>query len=171
MCSCGVCRRIEQTKRGENPYFVRELDTGYVVIGDYQRFRGYSLFLCKECASELHFLEEGFRRRFLWEMSLVAEAVYRAFEPDKLNYELLGIGENVHMHWHFFPRREKDTPLPGLVWRLDPAELYDKKYLPKTEELEEMKNRLNSELDRLLGVAGAGNAEAGAGSAEAWREK
>ncbi len=58
MCSCGVCRRIEQTKRGENPYFVRELDTGYVVIGDYQRFRGYSLFLCKECASELHFLEE-----------------------------------------------------------------------------------------------------------------
>ena len=34
-----------------------------------------------------------------------------------------------------------------------------------------MKNRLNSELDRLLGVAGAGNAEAGAGSAEAWREK
>ncbi len=89
----------------------------------------------------------------------MAEAVYRAFEPDKLNYELLGIGENVHMHWHFFPRREKDTPLPGLVWRLESCRLYDKKYLPKTEELEEMKNRLNSELDRLLGVAGAGNAE------------
>ena len=54
---CGVCRRIEQTRQGKNPYFVRELETGYVVIGDYQRFPGYSLFLCKEHATELHFLE------------------------------------------------------------------------------------------------------------------
>lgn len=50
---------------------------------------------------------------FLNEMSLVAEAVYNAFGPDKLNYELLGQGENVHMHWHIFPRRKGDTPVPG----------------------------------------------------------
>ena len=34
-------------------------------------------------------------------MSLVAEAVYRAFDAEKLNYELLGAGAGVHMHWHF----------------------------------------------------------------------
>lgn len=34
----------------------------------------------------------------------MAEAVYNAFQPDKLNYELLGVGSGVHMHWHIFPR-------------------------------------------------------------------
>ena len=92
MCDCLVCSRIEQIRRGENPYFVEELSTGYVVLGDYQRFPGYTLFLCKEHASELHHLDREFRNRFLDEMSLTAEAVYRAFQPEKLNYELLGRG-------------------------------------------------------------------------------
>ncbi|MDF2889537.1 MAG: diadenosine tetraphosphate hydrolase, partial [Lacrimispora sp.] len=65
---------------------MKELETGYVVLGDHQRFQGYTLFLCKEHASELHFLEKEFKNRFLQEMALTAEAVYRAFGPDKLNY-------------------------------------------------------------------------------------
>ena len=44
---CLICDRIEMIRRGENPYFVRELKTGYVVIGDHQHFRGYTLFLYK----------------------------------------------------------------------------------------------------------------------------
>lgn len=46
--SCLICDRIQMIKEGKNPYFVCELETGYVVLGDYQRFRGYTLFLCKE---------------------------------------------------------------------------------------------------------------------------
>ena len=75
------------------------------MLGDIQRFKGYTLFLCKEHATELHFLSKDFRSIFLEEMSLVAEAVYNAFHPDKINYELLGVGNGVHMHWHIFPRR------------------------------------------------------------------
>jgi len=44
---CGVCDRIQETLEGKNRYFVKELETGYVVLGDYQRFKGYTLFLCK----------------------------------------------------------------------------------------------------------------------------
>ncbi|HJD30816.1 MAG TPA: HIT family protein [Candidatus Eisenbergiella stercorigallinarum] len=150
VAGCGVCRRIEQTRQGQNPYFVRELETGYVVIGDYQRFPDYSLFLCKEHATELHFLEKNFRDRFLQEMALTAEAVYKAFQPDKLNYELLGSGNDKHMHWHFFPRKEGDTPSPGPVWRLSPAELYDPAFRPSPDELERMKRKLNAELEKLL---------------------
>ena len=84
---CGVCQTIQETIEGKNRYFVRELETGYVVIGDYQRIKGYTLFLCKVHATEIHFLERSFRETFLNEMSLVAEAVYNAFGPDKLNYE------------------------------------------------------------------------------------
>ena len=118
MNDCGVCQRIEETKRGENPYFVRELETGYVVLGDIQRIKGYTLFLCKQCHSELHHLDPAYRKKFLWEMSLVAEAVDKAFKPDKLNYELLGVGKGIHMHWHIFPRRAGDIPTLGPVWKI-----------------------------------------------------
>lgn len=30
---CGVCQTIQETIEGKNRYFVRELETGYVVIG------------------------------------------------------------------------------------------------------------------------------------------
>lgn len=150
MCECLVCNRIEMIKTGTNPYFVRELKTGYVVLGDIQRFKGYTLFLCKKHETELHFLEEEFRNTYLQEMSLVAEAVYQAFQPDKLNYELLGVGKAAHMHWHIFPRRSGDTPNPGPVWKLDSEEMNAEKYRPTEEELAEWKQRLNEELEKLV---------------------
>lgn len=42
MNSCLVCKRVALIKENKNPYFVRELNTGYVVIGDKQRIEGYS---------------------------------------------------------------------------------------------------------------------------------
>lgn len=146
---CMICERINLIKKGKNPFFVRELKTGYVVLGDVQRFKGYTLFLCKEHATELHFLKKDFRNVFLEEMSLVAEAVYNAFHPDKLNYELLGVGNGVHMHWHIFPRRTGDTPEQGPVWKLSIAELNSDEYKPDEEELENLKTLLNYELDKL----------------------
>ena len=153
MSECGVCKRIEKIKRGENPYFVRELKSGYVVIGDYQRFLGYTVFICKEHSVELHELEPEFRTLFLQEMALVAEAVYRAFQPEKLNYELLGVGNNVHMHWHIFPRHAGDTPKPGPVWRIGSEEMYHEQYLPSANELEQLKQTLDRELEKLLETA------------------
>ena len=52
-----ICDRIEMIKQGTNPYFVKELETGYVVIGDNQHVKGYMLFLCKEHKTELFQLE------------------------------------------------------------------------------------------------------------------
>lgn len=68
---CLICQRIEWIKAGENPYFVKELETGYVVIGDHQYFKGYTLFLAKEHVTELHHMETSVKLRFLEEMSLV----------------------------------------------------------------------------------------------------
>ena len=63
--SCLICERIEQIKGGSNPYFVTELETGYVVLGDFQFFKGYTLLLCKQHVPELHQLERNFRLKFL----------------------------------------------------------------------------------------------------------
>ena len=74
-------------KDGTNPYFVKELETGYVVIGDNQHFYGYTLFLYKHHGekTELFHLEPTERAKFLEEMTVVAEAVSRAFGAEKIN--------------------------------------------------------------------------------------
>ncbi len=146
---CFVCERIEMIKKGTNPYFVCELETGYVVIGDHQHFKGYTLFLCKEHEAELHFLPEEFRMKYLEEMALVAEAIYNVFKPEKMNYELLGNGDT-HIHWHLFPRVTGDTPVKGPVWMLPLSEMYSEDNRPVKTELEAMKKELKKEIQNLI---------------------
>lgn len=74
---CLICERIQMIKEHKNPYFVKELETGYVVLGDHQHFKGYTLFLCKEHKTELFQLDKDVKIKFLEEMSLVAEAAAR----------------------------------------------------------------------------------------------
>ncbi|MCD7883089.1 MAG: GNAT family N-acetyltransferase [Lachnospiraceae bacterium] len=48
---CLICDRIQMIKEGKNPYFVKELETGYVVLGiisilkvihcSFPKYRGY----------------------------------------------------------------------------------------------------------------------------------
>ena len=80
-------------------------------------------------------------------MAVTAEAVENAFHPEKLNYELLGVGKGRHMHWHIFPRRNGDTPHPGPVWQIQ--DMYDSRYLPAPEKLAELKSMLKKELELL----------------------
>ena len=82
-------------------------------------------------------------------MPIVSEAVYDAFKPDKLNYERLGTGNAIHMHWHLFPRREGDIPVKGPVWKLDKKEMYPEKYRPTPSELEQYKQRLLKSLNKI----------------------
>lgn len=146
--NCLICERINMIKKKINPYFVAELETGYVVIGDHQYFKGYTVFLCKQHETELYFLDEDYKIKFLSEMSKVDEAVYNSFMPNKLNYELLGNGDT-HIHWHIFPRRENDTPIKGPVWWLDRELMYSEDMKIRDRELTEMKIKLYNELNKL----------------------
>ena len=151
---CFICDRIEMIKNDENPYFVKELSTGYVVLGDNQHFKGYTLFLCKQHKIELFHLDRDFKMKFLEEMSLVAEAVSKAFNADKINYELLGNGET-HLHWHLFPRVAGDIENygnagKGPVWWYPMEKMYDDSNRPTKQELEELKEKLLIELDKIF---------------------
>lgn len=61
---CFICDRIQMIKAGNNPYFVKELETGYVVLGDNQHFKGYTIFLCKEHKTELFQLDDSVKMKF-----------------------------------------------------------------------------------------------------------
>ena len=153
---CLICDRIEMIKRGENPYFVRELKTGYVVIGDHQHFRGYTLFLYKEHGdkTELFHLGKAERALFMEEMTLVAQAAAKAFGAEKMNYELLGMGD-AHLHWHLTPRVSGDLGSygnhgKGPVWWYPMEKMYSDETRPNADELQNMKRLLSAALDEIL---------------------
>ena len=151
---CLICDRIKMIKENANPWFVRELETGYIVIGDNQHFKGYTLFLCKEHNTELFHLDHSTKIKFLEEMSIVAEAVANAFDAEKMNYELLGNGDT-HLHWHLFPRVSGDLESfgnngKGHVWWYPRGMMYSPDNRPSEQELKAMKAKLAKELNKLL---------------------
>ena len=147
--SCLICERIEMIKQGTNPYFIAELETGYAVIGDHQHFKGYTLFLLKEHFTELHFMPHEMKKKHLEEMSLVYEAVFNAFKPDKMNAELLGNGDP-HIHWHLFPRYDSDPLRRRPVWKLTKELMFRDEAKPTSAELAEMVLSVKAELDKLI---------------------
>lgn len=151
---CLICDRIKLIRQNKNNYFVKELETGYVVIGDNQHFYGYTLFLYKEHKCELYQLEANEKAKFLEEMSIVGEAVANAFKAEKMNYELLGNGDS-HLHWHLFPRVPGDLENygnngKGPVWWYPKEKMYDDTNCPTAEELAIMKTKIQIEIDKLL---------------------
>ena len=145
-----ICERIELIKQGKNPHFVKELETGYVVIGDGQYFKGYTLFLAKEHVTELHQMEYETKIKFLEEMSIVQEAVAKEFQAEKMNIELLGNGD-AHVHWHLFPRKAGDMQGyghngRGPVWWVPWEEMSSEEYQPKESDLLQLVNHLKEYL-------------------------
>mgnify|MGYP000937095153 CR=1 FL=1 len=141
MPKCSVCKRIELIKNHKNKYFVKELKTGYVVLCDYQYFYGYTIFISKTHTNELYKLKKPEKEIFLKEMAIVAESVIKAFNPKKLNYELLGNSDS-HLHWHLIPRYGNDPNPKTAIWVIDQKIRCHKNTLPSPEKLKELKEKL-----------------------------
>lgn len=143
MENCLICERIEQIKKGENKYFVCELEASYVVLGDSQFYKGYTLLLAKEHCTELHQLTKEMRSQYLEEMALVSEVLFKLYKPLKLNHELLG-NRHPHLHWHLFPRHTDDPNIHNPIWIIEKA-TRNNTFLSDNELLE-MKEKLKSEI-------------------------
>lgn len=124
---CLICNRIEDIKKGKNPNFVAAYKSGYMVKHDNQKRIGYTLFLSKIHARELHELSLKQQSDFLLDMAHAAESVYREYKPVKLNIELLG-NKDPHLHWHIIPRYKGDRFPTYPIW-------YEKGYKDAIKEL------------------------------------
>ena len=145
--NCKMCASLSEIHN--DPYFIMELETGYVVLGWFQRFKGYTVFQCKKHGPELFDLEYDFRVKHLNEVAIVAQAINNVFYPDKINYELLGNG-CPHIHWHLYPRTKGDTPIISSVYQLPNEMLFDKSTIPSDEERESYKKLIKDELIRII---------------------
>ena len=93
------------------------------------------------------------RTKFCQEMTIVAEAAAKAFGAEKMNYELLGMGD-AHLHWHLYPRRNGDigdygNKGKGPVWWYPMEKMYSDENRPSADKLEDMKKALLAEINKL----------------------
>jgi len=94
---------------------IAELEHSCVILNRDQFFPGYTLLFTKEHVTELFHLDRVLRIAHLEEVNRVAQAVYDAFSPTKINYELLG-NMVPHIHWHIVPRFDTEPFWPRPIW-------------------------------------------------------
>lgn len=92
--------------------------SGFAVIGDSQHLPGYSLLLADDHAID-HLTDLDFdkRRQFLFDMSLLGQAVEAACRPQglrRINYEILGNSLSM-LHGHVHARYEWE-PADLVTW-------------------------------------------------------
>jgi diadenosine tetraphosphate (Ap4A) HIT family hydrolase len=144
--------------RGENPMVMARTPSGFAVIGDTQHLPGYSVLLCSdESASHLTDLDWEQRKGFLFDVSLLGEAVKAACSDNgvrRINYEVLGNSLSI-LHGHVHPRYEWEPAerITGPVWRYPKAERNDPAVAYSDARHGELRAAITAELERLLVLA------------------
>ena len=95
-------------RNGTNPKTICRVASGWVVIGDVQFVRGYSLVLPDPVVTDLNSLSIPKRETFLREVSIVGDALLNVTNAYRINYEILGNTEAA-LHAHIFPRYETES--------------------------------------------------------------
>lgn len=98
-----IHRRVEDCRKGRNPKTIARVTSGWVVLGDVQFLRGYSLLLPDPVVVDLNALDRAQREAYLYEMSVLGDALLSVTEAYRINYEVLGNTEAA-LHAHVFPR-------------------------------------------------------------------
>ena len=115
-----IHERVRQCQAGEYPKAICRLSSGWVVLGDVQFLRGYSLLLPDPVVPHLNAMDAEPRKVFLYEMSVVGDVILEISGAVRINYEMLGNVEPA-LHAHIFPRFEDEPE----ELRLKPVWLYD----------------------------------------------
>jgi diadenosine tetraphosphate (Ap4A) HIT family hydrolase len=118
---CTVLEGLRHTDTYQHPtlgvgfYKIHDLPTAIAALTHDQYYTGYSLVIAKTHATELYHLPESESIDYYKDMLRVAKAIGTAFQPQKINYELLG-NTVAHLHWHLVPRYGWDPQPQRPIW-------------------------------------------------------
>lgn len=143
--------RIGSAVAGTNPTVLSKMKSGFAVIGDTQFLEGYCVLLAYPQVYQLNDLSPKKRAEFLFDMSLLGDAIQAVYQPRRLNYSILG-NTDAYLHAHIFPRYNTEQPerLHGPVW-LYPRENWSKSEYQVSEEVHgKMMIALRARLEELM---------------------
>lgn len=146
-----IHEKVERAHHGLNPNVVARVPSGWVVLGDSQFLRGYSLLLPDPVVPTLNDMSLADRARFLLDMTLIGDALKTVTGAVRMNYEMLG-NVDPALHCHVFPRFT-DEPADK---RTSPVWFYDWKAAEQfdPEKHRALKREIGQELARLYRALG-----------------
>ena len=121
-----IHRRVREAQEGSNLTAICQVSSGWVVLGDGQFLRGYCLLLPDPVVPDLNALDRLQRMAFLYEMSVVGDALLEVTDAYRINYDILGNTEPA-LHAHILPRYLNEP----LKYRVCPAWSYPNSQLRK----------------------------------------
>ena len=98
-----IHERVELARAGTNPTVICRMPSGWAVLGDAQFFAGYSLLLPDPVVPDLNALGPDERRQYLYDMTVIGDALLEVTDAYRINYEILG-NLDPALHTHIFPR-------------------------------------------------------------------
>lgn len=143
--------RIGAALRGENPMVIARMKSGFAVIGDYQFLPGYCVLLACPEAGSLNELSAEDRKQYLFDMTLIGDAIMAVMKPTRLNYSTL-MNDFHSLHTHIHPRYdwEPEKYKKGPVFLYPHEEKFSKEAEYSEETHGEIRNKLRAELEKLM---------------------
>src|ERR1035438_5868053 len=100
-------QRVEAARRGENPYLITKMASGWLVIGDVQPLPGYCLLLADPVVESPNALDEAERVRYALDVLRIGDALLEITGAYRINYMTLANLEP-SLHTHIIPRFEHE---------------------------------------------------------------
>ena len=135
--NCGYCMRGELLDKFG--IYICDLRVSSLILFKEQSHPGRMIVAYKDHVSELVDINEEERNLFFADVAQAANALHKAFHPDKVNYGAYGDG-GCHLHFHLVPKY-KDAFEWTTVFQMNPGAVYlsDAEY---TEMIKKIKNNL-----------------------------
>jgi diadenosine tetraphosphate (Ap4A) HIT family hydrolase len=96
-------QRVAAARRGENPYAIAKMVSGWLVIGDVQPLDGYCVFLADPVVESPNALDDAARALYSLDVLRGGDALLAVTDAYRINYETLGNSEPA-LHTHIIPR-------------------------------------------------------------------
>ncbi|HSI00031.1 MAG TPA: hypothetical protein VLA02_05470 [Reyranella sp.] len=94
---------MDLARRGQNPYVICRMPSGWLVIGDVQPLPGYCVLLADPVVESLNALNEAGRTAYSLDTIRIGDALLALTDAWRINYETLGNSEPA-LHTHIIPR-------------------------------------------------------------------
>ena len=119
-CNCGYCMGGELLDKFGIK--ICDLEVSQLILFKAQSHPGRVIVAYKDHVSELVDITSEQRAAFFADVARAANALHKAFHPDKVNYGAYGDG-GCHLHFHLVPKY-KDEFEWGTPFAMNPGRVY-----------------------------------------------
>ena len=130
---CMYC--MEDERRNQLMIEIAQLEVSTVFLFKEQTYKGRCNVVYKDHVKELFHLDDQDLTSFMKDVKKVAEAVDKAFGPNKINYGAYGDTLH-HLHMHVVPKYEGKENW-GSTFEMNPGNIYltDQEYQDRIQEI------------------------------------